>query len=357
MIQTKSTVRSALLACAIAALIPVAQADITVKESMSVTGAGIMKMANMTGTTTTMVSGQHARTQSDAQFESGMMRALSRGGAQTTEIVRLDDDKIYELNDKKKTYTETTFAERRAQMQAAMQKMQESQASQQQAASGVDDSECEWAPPKTDVKKTGEKATFGGYSAERVTITATQACKNKKSGEVCEFGLTLDQWLSSSFTAAEEQLAYQRAYAEKLGLTAASSRDFAERAQTMFGRYKGIWSEIGTKLMEQKGYPLRSSFALGVGGPQCQSAQQAQQEGAGSSASPGLGGALGGAIGGLFNKKKEQQPQAAPASPPAAAPNGLISIMAVSTELISIDKSAVPAQAFEIPAGYKKTAD
>jgi hypothetical protein len=280
-----------------------------------------------------------------------MMRALARGAGQSTEIVRLDEDKIYELNNKKKSYTETTFAERRAQMQQAMQKMQESQASQQQATSGVDESQCEWSDPKAEVKKSGEKALIAGYQAERVTVTATQACKNKETGEICEFGLSLDQWLAPGFEASAEKLAYQRAYAEKLGLTATASRDFAERAQTMFGRYKGIWAEVGNKMRDVKGYPVKSSFALGVGGAQCKSTQETQAAG-GPAGPPSIGGALGGAIGGLFGKKKEPAPPAT--TPPLAAPNGMMSLMTVSTELVSVNRNAASPQAFEVPADYKK---
>ncbi len=126
-----------------------------------------------------------------------------------------------------------------------MDAMSKGQASQQQATSGVDESECEWSEPKSELKRSGEKALIAGFQAERVTITATQSCKSKKNGQVCDFGLALDQWLAPGFEASSEAQKYQRAYAEKLGLGTASSRDFAERAQSMFGRYKGIWSELG----------------------------------------------------------------------------------------------------------------
>lgn len=354
-IQMKSRCHSALLAGAIAMALPAAHADITMEENMSVSGAGLMKMANMSGRTVTTIAGDRARTDSNLQFESGMMRALAHGVGPSSEIVRLDQDKIYELNPSKKTYTETTFAERRAIMQQSMQKMQESQASQQRAASGVDESQCEWSDPKADVVRSGEKASIGGYPSERVQITASQSCKDKKTGQVCEFGLTLDQWLTPSFDAATETTAYRRAYAEKLGLNATASRDFAERAQSMFGRYKGIWSEVATKMQDIKGYPVKSSFSLGVGGPQCQSAQEAQAAG-GSSSSPGIGSALGGALGGMFGKKKEQA-QPASNTPPAAAPNGLIQLMTVSTELISVSRNPASAQTFEVPADFKKVTD
>jgi hypothetical protein len=350
------------LGCAVAtALATAAHADVTMQEHVSVNALGMMKLANMSGTTTTTIAGDRARTDSNLQFESGMLRAFTGGMGQTTEIVRLDQDKIYTLDTKKKTYTEMTFAEQRARMQQAMQKMQESQASQQQATSGVDDSQCEWSEPKADVKRGGEKATIAGFQAEHVTITATQSCKDKKTGAVCDFGLVLDQWVAPGFEQSSETLAYQRAYAEKLGLGASASRDFAERAQSMFGRYQGIWTEVASKMKDVQGYPVKASFGLGVGGPQCQNSQgQTSQDSQAQSQStppPSIGGALGGALGGLFGKKKEPAQPAASATPPAAMPGGLIPLMTVGTELVSVNTGAVNPQTFEVPADFKKKSE
>ena len=341
-----------LLAGAIAlTLTAAAHADVTLEERMSVSGAGLMKMANMSGTTKTTIAKDRARTESNLQFESGMMRALSRGAGQSTQIVRLDQDKVYLLEPAKKTYTETTFAEQRAQLQQAMEQQRQAQASQQQASSGVDESNCEWSEPKADLQRTGEKAAIGGYEAERVTITATQSCTDKKTGQVCDFGLALDQWLAPGFEAADEALAYQRAYAEKLGFGASASRDFAERAEAMFGRYQGIWKEVAAKMRDVNGYPVKASFGFGVGGPQCQSAQETQASG-GPASPPSLGGALGGALGGILGRKKEPAQPAAAVTP--TMPGGLMPLMTVSTELISVSRSAADPTGFEIPADYKK---
>ena len=337
--------RSHLLMCCVAGVLfgAAAQADVTMQEHMTLSGAGMMKMANMSGTTATTIAGDRARTESNLQFESAMMRTFARGaGGPHVEIVRLDQDKIYSLDPKKKTYSETTFADMRAKMQQAMEQMNKANGSQQQATSGVDESECEWSDPKSEVKRTGEKALIAGFQAEHVTVTASQSCKNKKNGQVCDFAVALDQWVAPGLEASAEVQTYQRAYAEKLGLGTASSRDFAERAQSMFGRYKGIWSELGKQLMtlNLKGYPVKSGFSLGVGGPQ---------------SPPSLGGALGGALGGMFKKKQEQpQPQAAP--PPAMA-GGLMPLMSMSNELVSISRDAAAPQTFEVPADYKKAKD
>jgi len=351
--------RSRFLSCCVVGVLvsAAAQADVTMQEQMSLSGAGMMKMANMSGTTSTTISGDRARTESNLQFESGLMRTFARGaGGPHVEIVRLDQDKIYSLNPNKKTYTETTFEEMRAQMQQAMEQMNKAQASQQQSTSGVDESQCEWSDPKSEVKRTGEKALIAGFQAEHVTVTATQSCRDKKTGQVCDFGLALDQWVAPDFQASGEAQSYQRAYAEKLGLGTASSRDFAERAQSMFGRYKGIWGELGSKLatLDLKGYPVKTGFSLGVGGPQCQSTQQTQAQG-GPQAAPSIGGALGGALGGMFKKKQPEPAQQA--APPPTMAGGLMPLMSMSNELVSISRDAVNPQSFEVPGDYKKTKD
>jgi len=355
----KTSPARALLAGALAAILGnAAQADVVITERISINGAGMMKMANMSGTSTTSISGQRARTDSNLQFESGLMRTLARGVGDSTEIVRLDQDKMYSVDNKKKTYTETTFAETRAQMEKASQQMQESQAAQQRGTSGVDDSQCEWSEPKSEVIRSGDKATIAGHQAERVTVTATQSCKDKKTAQVCDFGLVLDQWLAPDFKASEEAQAYQLAFAQKMGLSSSGSRDFAERAESMFGRYEGLWSEVSNKMRDVKGYPVKLSFSLGVGGPQCQSTQEKQAGGQQpSTGSPGsLGQALGGALGGMFGKKKAAEPAPEATAPPAQLPGGLFSLMGMSTELVSVSTDKVDPQSFEPPAGYKKVA-
>jgi len=99
---------------------------------------------------------------------------------------------------------------------------------------------------------------------------------------------------------------------------------------------------------------VKSSFALGVGGPQCKSAQSAQASEASNPSPTGGLGALGGALGGMFGgKKKEAAPPPPSTTPPAAAPDGLIPLMTVSTELVSVNRSSVSPQTFEVPSDYK----
>ena len=100
-------------------------ADITLEERISVEGAGLMRMANMSGTTKTAISGDRSRTESDLKMQSRLVRMVARGMGPTADIVKLDEGKVYELDLKKKQYTEATFDEMRAKLEAARQQAEQ----------------------------------------------------------------------------------------------------------------------------------------------------------------------------------------------------------------------------------------
>jgi hypothetical protein len=64
-----------------------------------------------------------------------------------------------------------------------------------------------------------------------------------------------------------------------------------------------------------------------------------------------------GKLGGLFQRKKANAdaPVAQPASDTASVvPAGDVPLMTVSSELVSVSTNAVSADAFSVPAGFKK---
>jgi hypothetical protein len=352
----------------------VALADVTVEQHISVEGTGMMSAGNMSGTTKTTISGERSRTDSDIQLQSRIVRMLAhRAVGPTAEIVRLDQDRIDRLDISRKQYTETTFEAMKARLQKALDKSKDDQGQAQENAKPMDESKCEWLEPKADVKRTGEKATYGGFEAERVTIVASQPCKDKETGAICEVALALDEWLAPKFTAREEEEKFHRAYAQKIGLDLSSGSgplgggDINQRAQSMFGRYSGIWTEIRNKTRDVKGYPVKMSFSFAFGGTQCKSGQgqQQQQQGSDSDSSSGSGpgglaGQVAGKLGSLFHKKKDDSQGNAAAQPgqPAptvtALPDGLVPIITMNSELVSVSTDSVSAAVFDIPADFKK---
>ena len=370
--MARSLSRAALATAATAAftfITSVASADVTVENRIAVTGTGIMSAGNMSGTTRTMISGERSRSDSDIQLQSKVVRMFAHGAVgPTAEIVRLDQDKIDHLDLNRKQYTEQTFEEMRARLQKALDKTQDNP-NAQDAQKPMDDSKCEWLDPKVDVRRSGEKATYGGFEAERLTITASQPCKDKETGAICEVALSLDEWLAPGFSASAEADKFHRAYAQKLGLDLTTGRggfgggDINQRAQSMFGRYQGIWSEVVAKTRDVKGYPVKTSFAFAFGGTQCKnvSSQQQQQDSGGDSTPTtpgGLAGAMAGKLGSMFHKKKDDsQATADPAAPTAAPalPDGLIPLITMTSELVSVSTAGVSADVFEVPADFKKT--
>jgi hypothetical protein len=327
------------------------------EQRLRVEGTGLMKMINMTGHTVTTVSGQRARTDSDVEMESRLMRMFG-GSGQTAEIVRLDQEKLYQLDLKKKTFRELSFAEQKAMMQQSMEQMREAQQSQQQGTSGVDESSCQWSEPTATVERSGEAETIAGFRAERVTVTASQSCADPQTGQVCDFNLILDQWLAPEFEAGDELVDYYRTYAEKLGLEVPTSANFSQRLESMFGGYHGIWNEIAAKMQDAEGYPLRSTVSLAVGGAQCESTEQAQAANAKPGIGEAVGGALGGALGGMFGRRRDaakaaSAESAAPADT-ATLPDGTIRLMSISSELLSLSRDAAAAGTFEVPANFRQ---
>lgn len=345
----------------------VAHADVTLERSMSVEGIGAMAFGNMSGTSKTTISGDKSRTDSDIKMKSKLVGFLARGAlGPTAEIVRLDQDKLYHLNINKKEYTETSFEELRAQMQKMSDRMNDAEDKRAQQPSAIDQSKCEWLPPKTDVKKTGEKAQYAGYDSERVIITASQPCKDKETGAICEMALVLDEWLAPGFAEASETQRYYKAYAAKMGLDPATLQDASQRAKAMFSQYKGVWTEIASKMQGLKGYPVRSGFTLAMGGAQCKNAQQAQASSdssgdSGPGGPAGLAGAVAGKLGGLFHKKKDDSdaPAAQPATQtsPVPLPPGDVALMTISSQLLSVSTSAASPDAFTVPPDFKLKQD
>jgi len=337
-----------------------AQADITIERTTSVDGVGAMAFANMSGSSKTSISGDKSRTDSDMQMQSKLVGFLARNAlGPSADIVLLEQDKLYHLNMNKKEYTETTFEQLRAQMQKMSDQM--SAGDNKQQPSAVDQSKCTWLPAKVDVNKSGQKAQFAGYDAQRVTVTAIQPCQDKETGAICEVALVLDQWTSADFAESSEARKFYAAYVSKMGIDMSNSQDVSERAKALFGQYKGLWTEVATKMQSVKGYPVKSSFTLGLGGAQCKDSNSQQSQTSQSDSTPqssnDLAGAVVGKLGGLFQKKKataDASAATAPGTAGVAMPPGDVALITVSSQVVSVSTNAVSADAFAVPAGFKK---
>lgn len=207
---------------------------------------------------------------------------------------------------------------------------------------------------------------MAGFDSQREVITAVQPCKDKATGSVCDIVLVLDQWLSPQLADNAEVRRYFQAYATKLGMDGAGEQDAAQRAKALFSQYKGLWSEVASKMQGAKGYPVKTGFTLAMGGAQCKDSKTQQTQSgddSGSADKPtkpaGLAGALAGGLGGLLHKKQDDAGSTATAAPASAIslvplPPGEVALITVASQLVSISNGSVDADRFVVPANFKK---
>jgi hypothetical protein len=338
------------LAGAAALLTPLAHADVRLTEAVAVEGSGMMSLANMSGSTTTAIAANSARIDNNMQMESRLARMFARDAGNITEVVRLDDDVVLEIENGKKRYRQTSVSARRAQLEQASQQLRQAQA-QQPVGAGLDDSQCEWSEPKAQTTKTGNKASFAGVSAQQTTVVVKQSCKLRTNGAVCDVAIASDLWLAADFPGASEAQKFRRAYAEKLGL-ATGSGTFGQQAQSLLGRYPEAWKRLAEELGKVKGQPVKNVFSLEMDGAGCTSSSgQAGQSGSSGGNPAEVASQI---MGGLFGRKKSaEEPAAAKAAPAGSSPTATV-ILRLSSELTAIDSGPLDAGTFQAPAGFKK---
>jgi hypothetical protein len=401
MLRTSPTSRLAslfLVPFALAAI--AARADVVIEETMNTDGVAGFSMLAMQGTTTRSLTADKSRTDSNLQFKSKLLNTFAGKSGPTSQIVRLDKALMWEVQSKDKTYTERTFADARAAMEKAMQQMeaasQQAQAQQPQQQLPIDAAESQCSSPVVESRVTGEQATIAGYQTSRQVVSLKQTCTDPKTMKACDMVFSIEEWLTAQAPGMEESRAFAQNYAKQMGLDASSIQAMQSRMQNAFSQYKGTWTELMQKASTFQGYPLKSAMQITMGGPQCTTddgtqvaaapgfadavqagvdagvstaagevASAATQAAIGKAGGGAAGAVAGSAVGGFaskfgssmmskLHKKDEAQAKAETAAAPTDA--GMIRLFRVQTETTAIRGDAIPASAFDVPAGYKKVA-
>ena len=361
------------------------RADVTIEQR---TTLDVASMIRTHGSFTTNITADKKREDTESHCE-GMM-SLVCGNVRGGEIVRLDRGLTWHLEPDKKRYREDVFAtpeelaEMRNKMQARLDKMRSCPVSQKQQP--IDKSKCEMSPPKIDVHKTGDKMSVAGHDTQRTVATLTETCTNKDTGEVCDTVVAMDVWLTQEkLPGAGDRRTFDQAYAKKLGLVDEQGALRGEFAKFL-APYQSQIKQLTDKSSDLKGQPLKTSLRVMMGGQQCSTTAKMgsanRDNSAGGSSDPmanvaqagkAIGSSVGNLVGGLFHKKKTGDSQtgagaaspadaaAASAPPPAAAaavaPDPyaqFVKLAAFTTETVTINTDAIPADRFEVPGDWKK---
>ncbi|HEY1891926.1 MAG TPA: hypothetical protein VGG63_16080 [Steroidobacteraceae bacterium] len=403
---TRSRIRAILTltlstAATLVVLAPSARADVTIEQKTSMTVGGI----NIDVDSVERTTPDKQRTDSTTSCQGFL--SLFCHDMEGGRIVRLDKQVEWQLQPKKKLYSERPFptAEQRAeaqkQLEATMEEMKNCPMPQSQGASQTsapDTSHCQMSASAVNVNATGEHATILGHDASKTSVVMSQTCTDTQTGDVCEIDYGFETWLTADEIAGgTERREFGKRYLQAQGLDP-SNPQVQRSVQQFMAPYAGQLMQLQGKASALKGYPLRTIFYMAFGGPHCGKAKQAAQQ----QASSGSGSnafsmhsiaskALAGGFAGLFHRgaaaidtssaggaaasgaanaaadpaanaaANAATPQssagsaaaAAPAAAPVPAPGALVRIVSLTTETTSIDTSTIPSEQFEIPADWK----
>jgi hypothetical protein len=262
----------------------------------------------------------------------------------TGQIIDLGEEKIYELDMKKKTYKVATFAELRQRMEEAKAKAEQN-AQKEQAREKT----AEPAPKENnveidfDVKDTGQKKVVNGFDAHQVVMTITVREKGKTLEENGGLVLTADEWLVPRIPAMKEVVDFDIRYAQKLYgpmISGASAQDMAAAA-ALYPMMAPAIAKMRAEGVKMDGTPVMTVLTFDA----VQSAEQAAAEQ--KESKPSVGGGLGGIAGGLMRRAAQKKSEG------DQNQKGRARVMSSTTEILKV-VTDVSAADVAVPAGFKE---
>jgi len=249
-------------------------------------------------------------------------------------IVDLAEEKVYDLDLKKKTYTVVTFAELRQQLKEAQEKAQrdaEKAVREQDEKEQPADRKSPEVDVDFDVKDTGQKKAVAGYDAREVVMTITVREKGKTLEQSGGIVITSDLWLGPDIPQmkelAEFELRYWKAIAPE---TAGVSAEQMAAVLAMYPKVKQGLDRLAKEKETLKGTPLATVTTFDA----VKTADQVAKE-----SESGATGGLSGMLARKVMKKEDAKTRA--------------TIFTLTDETLEIATSVSPTD-LEIPAGFKQ---
>ena len=252
-------------------------------------------------------------------------------------IVDLSEEKVYDLDMKKKTYTVTTFDElrrrmREAEERAKKQAEREEPGKKEEAQKPTKEVEVDF-----DVKATGQKKALAGYDTHETIVTITVREKGKTLDEAGGLVMTNDLWLGPKIPQLKELADFDLKYWKQLQgpQTVTMSAEQMATVLAMFPLVGKAMDRMQKDADKLAGTALDTTTTF----ESVLSKDQLTQAQTSSSSS----GSSGGGIGGLLAKKiiKKEDPKARS------------TIFTMHHEVLEVSTTVTPADV-AIPADFKE---
>jgi hypothetical protein len=223
----------------------------------------------------------------------------------TGQIIDLSEEKIYDLDLKKKTYKVTTFAEVRRRMEEAKKKAEEDarkEGARDKEKAAEPDPNQKQVEVDFDVKNTGQKKAINGFDTREAVMTITVREKGKTLEQGGGLVVTSDMWLAPKIAAMKEIAEFDARYAQKLygTMLAGVSAEQMAAAMAMYPMMKQALGRMSTEGAKLEGTAIQTTTTMDA----VPSAEQmAQESKAAESDSRPTGGGISGRLGGMLAKK------------------------------------------------------
>ena len=261
----------------------------------------------------------------------------------TGRIVDLAEEKVYELDLKKKSYTVMTFAELRQQLKEAQEKAQrdaekaaKEEAGKEKEKAKEPDQKAPEMDVEFDVKETGERKAIAGYDAREVVMTITVHEKGRTIEDRGGLIVASDMWLGPEIPAMRELAEFELRYWKAIAPEAPGmSPEQLATVVAMYPLVKQAMDRLSREQVNMKGTPLLTVTTFDAVKSADQTAKESQ-----SSSGGGLSGGMSGMLARKMMKKdKDEKPR--------------VTIFTINAETLEIATS-VSAADLEIPAGFKQ---
>jgi uncharacterized protein YdaU (DUF1376 family) len=335
---TRTTAALTLTACLLSSYS--IRADVRADEKSRVEFAGMLgRMFNMFGgkaaregvTSTVAVKGNRKATLNDSMGQ----------------IIDLDEEKVYDLDLKKKSFKVTTFAELRRQIEEARKKAEEDarkeQQQDEQGRPAERDPNQKEVEVDFDVKNTGEKKAINGFDTHQAVMTITVREKGKTLEQSGGLVMTSDMWLAPKIAAMKEIADFDMNYARKLyGPTFAGiSASQMAMVMAMYPMMKDAMAKMSADGGKLDGTVVQTTVTMDA----VKSAEQLAQESKAAEADSRPTGGISGRLGGMLAKK------IGPKKDDAAKRRS--TFMTMNTEVLKVATEVAPADV-AVPVGFKE---
>jgi len=322
-----------------------ARADVRADEKTRVELAGVL------GRVMNIFGGRSAREGATSTvIVKGDRRATL--GEDTGQIVDLAEEKVYDLDLKRKSYKVTTFAELRRRFEEQQRKAAESARREEPSAKETPaerDPNAKEVEIDFDVKNTGQTKTLNGFQTREAVMTVTVREKGKTLEQGGGMVVTSEIWLAPTVKAMKDVTDFDMRYAQKLygGLAGVSAEQMAA-ALAMYPMLKPAIGKMSAEGAKLEGTAIQTTTTMDA----VKSQEQLQQD-AKASTSTDTNDSKPTSIGGLGGMLARKMQKRGSDDKDGGATKARATFMTTTHEVLKI-ATDVAAADVAVPAGFRE---